>query len=88
MATSAAFVARILAQPAGVIAGQQAAQAAIQAAIQQARDRAVLENAPSYVGAARRTTRQAPARTVDVRDGVPGCIQVVDAYGRIGPKCP
>jgi len=83
-----ALAARVFAQPAGVIAGQQAAQAAVQAAVQQARDRAVSQNAPNYVGAARRTTRRAPSRPHDPGTGAAGCIQTVDAYGRIAHRCP
>jgi hypothetical protein len=83
-----AFVARVFAQPAGVIAGQQAAQAAIQSAVQQARDRAMSQNAPNYVGAARRTTRRPPSRPHDSGASAPGCIQTVDAYGRIAHRCP
>ena len=87
-ATAVALMARVLAQPASVVAGQQAVQANIQAAIQQARDQAVSQQAPNYVGAARRTTRRAAALRSDSDVGAPGCIQVVDAYGRIAYRCP
>jgi hypothetical protein len=50
-------MARVFAQPAGVVAGQQAVQANIQAAIQQARDQAVSQRAPNY-------------NSVKIKDGV------------------